>query len=164
MSKTGFTSLGSTYSISFYLIYTAHLIKWKYIGALVYYPGVTNPLYNTIPTWKCSIIATHVPKAGDGSMTAHTFAMTADVHWLCMFVRETNSVLHTKALYISGFVVWRILECTQFYANKKLRKYANRIYSTPTYVFTSHSFRNRHSQNSKSYLYLPNIEYFATWL
>lgn len=111
--KMGFTSLGSTYSMSFYLIYQAHLMKWEYLGALVYYPSVTNPLYNTNPTWTCSIITTHVCKAGDGSIITQTSAVTANVHYYVFkFIFETNSGLHPKAFYISGFVVWRILQCT----------------------------------------------------
>jgi hypothetical protein len=86
------------------------------------------------------------------------------IYQVFMFVFETNCVLHPKAFYISGFVVWRILKCTWFYANK-VTKICEPMYSTPTDICFHSAFTlNRYSQISKSYLYVPNLQYFATWI
>jgi hypothetical protein len=122
--KTGFMSLGSTYAISFYLIYKAYVMKWKYLGALVYYPGITNPLYNTIHTWKCSIITTHVCRADDGSMlTYFCDRRRTFTKYLRSYLKQIVCCILRHSFYIFGFVVWRILAYQSFSFCRSVRDY-----------------------------------------
>ena len=130
----------------------------------MYYPGVTNPLYNTIPTWKCSTITTHVCRAGDGSMITdfcydrrRTFTK-----YLCSYLKQiVCCTLRLSTSLASSYEgSWNVHNSmlTKSYTNMRTVFTQHQLIS----VFTLHLFLNRYSHISISYLYVPNLQYFAT--
>jgi hypothetical protein len=98
--------------------------------------------------------------AGDGSMITDFCCDRRRIFtkYLCSYLKQIVccTLRHSTSLASSYEGSWNV------HNSMLIKSYTNM--RTPTNVSTSHLFLNRHSHISISYLYVPNLQYFATWI